>query len=643
MTSPICEVKDGAGAYASTTDGVDVTPTNTVTIRLASQAGVDSWSISCVYTDDTSDADAINAALVVDPITKTATFTAPAVGKALIFQSRVNGGVDVNGRSQASYTATFGIFTLTAEGRRVLAMNETLESNADFGWIVDVNALIRNPSGGGGGATPAGTDGDVQTKNGAALAAGYARHASNLIQASKPRVGLNEPYASEGRATQAMADANQTAAASVYSRRTIQTTGALTADRTLTLPAVASADGVYYKIIQNDCTGFDLIVSTGGAATVRVKPNTTTEVMCTTGGVRRVSSSPDGTSDGQVQIVDSSLGFGYGFRPGYAKHVSDFIWLSKPRIGDGAVYASEGGIGINIADANLTLTNAQYIYSALLFSSTPATTAIRTITLPAPPNAASNYWKFVSNGCAHAITLTIGSGSTLSITSGHSAWVRVQTDGIFHAGGPILGSAGSIPLADGSGGITPTAVLPVARGGTNSSAGLNGFGLAFATTGGGSIITDSLVKIDNITTGEFQCGRQFNYQATTEAKATGNAKGTEGNLPPVHVTTADATPTTLDTYGMSTNSRCVTLTWLVTGIKSDGSQGAGYQVSAVALRNSAGTVSIIASSVSVIGESNSAWDCSVTTSGTSIVLNVTGVAATSITWTAIRTRLEVQP
>lgn len=147
MTSPFCEVKDGAGAYASTTDGVDVTPTNTITIRLASQAGVDSWSIACVYTDDTSDAEAINAAMTVDATAKTATFAAPAAGKALIFRSRVNGGIDINGRVQPSYTTTFGVFMLTAGGHRVLAINETLESDADFGWIADVNALIRNPSG----------------------------------------------------------------------------------------------------------------------------------------------------------------------------------------------------------------------------------------------------------------------------------------------------------------------------------------------------------------------------------------------------------------------------------------------------------------------------------------------------------------
>jgi hypothetical protein len=144
MTSPVCEVKDGGGAYGATTNGVDVTPANTITIRLASQAGVDSWSISCVYTDETSDAATINAGLVVDATAKTATFTAPAGGKALIFQSRVNGGIDVNGRSQPSYTVTFGIFTLTGDGLRVLAINETLESDAAFGWIADVNALIRN-------------------------------------------------------------------------------------------------------------------------------------------------------------------------------------------------------------------------------------------------------------------------------------------------------------------------------------------------------------------------------------------------------------------------------------------------------------------------------------------------------------------
>jgi hypothetical protein len=154
MPSPACQVKDGAGAYQATTNGVDVTPTNTVTINLVSSAGVSTWSIRCITTDDQSDAAAITAALVIDSVAKTATFTAPVAGRAYRFQSQINSGIDSNGVSQTSYTTTFCVYTLTAGGRRAHAVDETFESNATFGWVADINNLIRNPS---GASTPTGT------------------------------------------------------------------------------------------------------------------------------------------------------------------------------------------------------------------------------------------------------------------------------------------------------------------------------------------------------------------------------------------------------------------------------------------------------------------------------------------------------
>lgn len=142
MVSPLCEVKDGAGAYSTTIGGVDVTPANTITIRLIDQSGVDSWSITCATTDDLSVAATVTAGLTIDSLAKTATFTAPATGRAYRFQSRVNGGVDKNGIAQSTYTTTFCVYTLTG-GLRVHALDETTEAG-DFGWCEDVNTLIRN-------------------------------------------------------------------------------------------------------------------------------------------------------------------------------------------------------------------------------------------------------------------------------------------------------------------------------------------------------------------------------------------------------------------------------------------------------------------------------------------------------------------
>src|SRR5687767_1410205 len=108
MPNPACEVKNGGAAYVATTGGVDVTPAATVVIRLI-DTSADSWSIECVYTDETSVAATVTSSLVIDSTLRTATFTAPAAGKTYIFRSRVNNGVGADGKIKSSYTTTFGI------------------------------------------------------------------------------------------------------------------------------------------------------------------------------------------------------------------------------------------------------------------------------------------------------------------------------------------------------------------------------------------------------------------------------------------------------------------------------------------------------------------------------------------------------
>jgi hypothetical protein len=163
MVSPAVEVKDGAGAYASTDGGVDVTPGNTITIHLI-DSSADSWSISCITTDDTSVAATVTSGLTINTVARTATFTAPVAGKAYRFRSQVNGGINGNGRADTSYTTTFCIYTLTG-GRRVIAADETTEGDSTFGWIVWLNDLVRNPT----TAAPAGSDLQMQYNNGGLL------------------------------------------------------------------------------------------------------------------------------------------------------------------------------------------------------------------------------------------------------------------------------------------------------------------------------------------------------------------------------------------------------------------------------------------------------------------------------------------
>ena len=156
MASPLCQVKFGAGAYASTTNGINATAGSVVVINLISSIGAPTWAIACVYADDLSTVASVNASLTIDPVGRTATFTAPVAGRGYIFQSTINAGNNLATNQPDPTTATtFGIWVPTASGARVLIPNETFESSSTSGWVADVNFPIRNPS--SGGAVPTGT------------------------------------------------------------------------------------------------------------------------------------------------------------------------------------------------------------------------------------------------------------------------------------------------------------------------------------------------------------------------------------------------------------------------------------------------------------------------------------------------------
>lgn len=146
MPSPLCTVQDGAAAPVLATSAVDVTPGNTVTIALASAAGVDVWDITCITTDETNSAATVQASLTINSLAKTATFPAPAVGSALLFQSLINRGNDANGPN-GTYKTTFKITTRTAGGFRVGALDEQFENDASFGSLPILNSVVREIDG----------------------------------------------------------------------------------------------------------------------------------------------------------------------------------------------------------------------------------------------------------------------------------------------------------------------------------------------------------------------------------------------------------------------------------------------------------------------------------------------------------------
>jgi hypothetical protein len=154
MPSPTCTVN-----HLPTTDGVNVTSESLVTIRLADHAGVTSWSLECVDTDERTTPTAINDLLTVNSTTKQATFTMLPDGYSLIFVSTVNGGVDLDGRAQASYSTRFKVASLTEIGTRVIATNQTYEGSASHGLVPYINPLLRS----GGTATLSGVNGVISS------------------------------------------------------------------------------------------------------------------------------------------------------------------------------------------------------------------------------------------------------------------------------------------------------------------------------------------------------------------------------------------------------------------------------------------------------------------------------------------------
>lgn len=112
------------------------------------------------------------------------------------------------------------------------------------------------------------------------------------LEAWKPITGSDSgssPHALSGRAAQAMADANQTAAAAVYMMACISCTGALTANRDLTLPLPASEIGSYPKYIQNSTTGgFSIIAKCSSGTTATITAGTHL-VFVTPGGVALIA------------------------------------------------------------------------------------------------------------------------------------------------------------------------------------------------------------------------------------------------------------------------------------------------------------------------------------------------------------------
>lgn len=128
-------------------NGINVTADSTISISLASSAGVYAWNTVCVGTDELLTVATINGTLVINNANYSATFSTPndSNAHAMIFSSTINNGVDVNGVIQPAYTTTFGVYIVTATlHNRVGAQNETVEGDSTYGWLTKLNPLIRS-------------------------------------------------------------------------------------------------------------------------------------------------------------------------------------------------------------------------------------------------------------------------------------------------------------------------------------------------------------------------------------------------------------------------------------------------------------------------------------------------------------------
>jgi len=64
--SPLCQVKDGAGPYVGTLNGVNVTAGNVISIQLAVPAGVTDWYLQVTGTDETTTSPTLVPVNIVD-------------------------------------------------------------------------------------------------------------------------------------------------------------------------------------------------------------------------------------------------------------------------------------------------------------------------------------------------------------------------------------------------------------------------------------------------------------------------------------------------------------------------------------------------------------------------------------------------
>jgi hypothetical protein len=286
MASPLCTAYGGT----PTINGVNVPNGDTVDVALADHAGVRTWTLQVIGTS----AGVSVYDLSVNAVAKTATFTSPDPSGTVILKSTINGGYGPDGQLDPSLSCTFGIYVLSSGTTRLLAVNETTEGNAAYGWTASINAGLALA----GNAVQYGGDigGTLVTPRLVAINAHYFTTNADVVRgdgsmgavpsaalplaAAGARGGVSLPstptglflrddggWGPQGLATVAIANADTTLSAGQAACGILVFTGALTAYRYVTLPLTA---GRAWWVI-NTCSGafgLNFRGPTGGYCTI---------------------------------------------------------------------------------------------------------------------------------------------------------------------------------------------------------------------------------------------------------------------------------------------------------------------------------------------------------------------------------------
>lgn len=251
-------------------------------------------------------------------------------------------------------------------------------------------------------------------------------------------------------------------------------------------------------------------------------------------------------------------------------------------------------------------------------------TAVGTTAINVAPGTASTS---IGNTTG-TLTLT-GVGAFTSVGTAAINTTGTASTSIGNATGTLTLTGASINLASG---VLNADSISSASSNTNLSLQGNGTGVVDVTD---SLKTDSLTA--HTTNGALAMVGNGTGGFTMTANPSGAllTKSTTGTHTLISeylhtVTTSNATPTAISTFAIGTDEM-VFIEVTVTA-KQAATTGAGWKLMQAFYRASGGTLSALDTQSKVAWANGLAWDASLVVSGTNVLVQVTGAAATTIVW-----------